>query len=68
MKINRILLIVSAVLIAPALLAMRGGWAVVTVEDLPDYAVAGRAIPLNFTVRQHGVTLLSGLKPTIEIA
>src|SRR5712691_8166651 len=43
-----------------------GGWAVVTVEDLPDYAVAGKPINLAFAVRQHGRTLLPQLKPTIS--
>lgn len=47
--------------------SLRGGWATVTVENLPAQAVRGRALPLEFTVRQHGVTLLPGLKPTIEM-
>lgn len=68
MRINRLLLIVTGALVTPAVLALRGGWAVVTVEELPDHAVAGRALPLTFSIRQHGVTLLSGLKPTIEIS
>ncbi|MEO7456693.1 MAG: cytochrome c [Gemmatimonadaceae bacterium] len=42
-----------------------GGWAVVTVDDMPEYAVAGKAIELPFTVRQHGVTLLGDLNPTL---
>ena len=43
-----------------------GGWAVVTVDDLPDYAVAGQPVRLSFVVRQHGMTPLSGLRPTVE--
>jgi mono/diheme cytochrome c family protein len=43
-----------------------GGWAVVTVDDLPDYVVAGQPIKLSFVVRQHGMTPLDGLKPTVE--
>src|SRR5207248_9270794 len=43
-----------------------GGWAVITVEQLPDYVVAGQPVTLTFTVRQHGVTRLSGLKPRSE--
>ena len=43
-----------------------GGWAVITVDDLPDYAEAGKAVDLSYVVRQHGVTLLSGLGATVE--
>ncbi len=60
-------------LLIPALLpflimtaAFAGGWAVVTVNDLPEYAVSGRPVILTFTVRQHGMTLLSGLKPSVR--
>jgi len=43
-----------------------GGWAVTTVQDLPDYVVTGKPLTLAFTVRQHGRTPLNGLKPEIE--
>src|SRR5262245_39185269 len=43
-----------------------GGWAIVTLKDLPDYAVAGKPLTLTFTVRQHGVTLLSDLQPSVS--
>ena len=42
-----------------------GGWAVVTMDDIPEYAVAGKAVDLPFSVRQHGVTLLGDLNPTL---
>ncbi len=44
-----------------------GGWAVVTVDDVPDYLVTGKPVPLSFVVRQHGATLLSGLSPSVTI-
>ena len=47
-------------------LGAMGGWAVTTVKDLPDYAVAGKALTLSFIVRQHGQTPLNNLKPEIE--
>jgi mono/diheme cytochrome c family protein len=50
-----------------ALRAM-GGWAVVTVTDLPEYFVAGQQYTIAFHVRQHGRTLLSGLRPELVIA
>ena len=43
-----------------------GGWSVITLEDFPDYALAGRPVTLTFSVRQHGQTLLSGLKPSVQ--
>jgi mono/diheme cytochrome c family protein len=56
-----------AQLLVVALLAM-GGWAVVTVKDLPDYFVAGQQYTIEFQVRQHGRTLLSELRPELVIA
>jgi len=43
-----------------------GGWASITVEDLPDYGVVRQPLNLTFTVRQHGVTKLSDLEPRVE--
>lgn len=57
--------------LAPALvvgLVAMGGWAVVTVKDLPEYFVAGQQYTIEFQVRQHGRTLLSGLRPQLVIA
>jgi hypothetical protein len=56
---------VAAALVA-GLVAM-GGWAVVTVKDLPEYFVAGQPYTIEFQVRQHGRTLLSGLRPQLVI-
>ncbi len=46
--------------------AYAGGWAIITVKDFPDYAVTGKPLTLIFTVRQHGVTLMEGLKPSVR--
>ena len=45
-----------------------GGWAVITVDSLPDYAIAGKPLELTYSVRQHGYTLLDdlGSKGAIE--
>ena len=56
---------VAAALVA-GVVAM-GGWAVVTVKDLPEYLVAGQQYTIEFQVRQHGRTLLSGLRPQLVI-
>jgi cytochrome c551/c552 len=44
-------------------LSAMGGWAVVTVKDVPEYFVAGQQYTIEFQVRQHGRTLLNGLQP-----
>ena len=59
-------LVAPGLVLIPALTALAGGWAVITVEDLPDYVVAGRPVTLTFTVRQHGVRPLGGLSPSVE--
>ncbi|HJQ66206.1 MAG TPA: cytochrome c [Gemmatimonadales bacterium] len=43
-----------------------GGWAVITVEELPNEIVVGRPVTLTYSVRQHGRSLLSGLNGSIE--
>jgi len=42
-----------------------GGWAVVTVESVPDYLVVGKATTLSFGIRQHAVTPMTDLTPEI---
>jgi hypothetical protein len=51
--------------IVPLLAAFAGGWATITVENLPEYLVAKQPTNLTFSVRQHGKTLLPNLKPTV---
>lgn len=46
--------------------ALSGGWAVVTVENPPERLVVGVPYTLEYSVRQHGKELLSGLKGMIE--
>lgn len=43
-----------------------GGWAVITLEDLPEHLVAGTPVELTYTVRQHGQTLVGGVEGTIR--
>ncbi len=50
-----------------ALLAL-GGWAVVTVKDLPEYFVAGQQYTIEFQVRQHGRQLLGDLRPQLVVS
>ena len=45
-----------------------GGWAVVTVKDLPEYFVAGQQYTIEFQVRQHGNHLMSQLEPKLLVS
>ena len=44
-----------------------GGWAAVTVDDVPDHLVAGKPVSLSFVIRQHGLSPLNDLSPSISI-
>src|SRR3990172_8503063 len=44
-----------------------GGWAVVTLDSLPQGVAPGAAFTIGFTVRQHGVTPLSNLDPAPQV-
>lgn len=48
--------------------AFAGGWAVITIDSLPGEIRAGEAFTIEFSVRQHGVTPMSGLEPTISVS
>lgn len=57
-------LIFSTLLFAvPATLA--GGWAVITLDQLPAQVVAGQPITLGFVVRQHGRWPMAELTPQL---
>ena len=42
-----------------------GGWAVITLDELPTDLVAGKPLKIGFTVLQHGRTPMTELEPTI---
>ena len=46
--------------------ALAGGWAVITLDELPTQITAGQALSIGFTVRQHGKTLRSDLSPIVR--
>ena len=64
LAIHRLLLAASTGL---AFNSSVGGWAVITIENPPEYLEAGTSYRLEYTVRQHGVTLLGGLQGTVVI-
>lgn len=55
-------LILSLVFAIPVL---TGGWAVVTLDELPTTVAAGEPLNIGFMVLQHGRTPTTGLTPTI---
>ena len=65
-KILRSSVIALALLLMTALVASAGGWAVITLDELPSQITAGQAWSMGFTVRQHGQTLRSDLKPIVR--
>src|SRR3990170_6313030 len=54
-------LALATILAFNILTAGAGGWAVITVDDLPEQFVAGEPTTFGFAVRQHGVRLVPGL-------
>lgn len=50
-----------------ALPAFAGGWAVITLDDLPTNVVAGEPLTIGFTVLQHGMTPMNDLAPTVTV-
>ena len=59
-------MVVAILLLGASAAVYAGGWSIITVNDFPDYARAGKPLTLTFSVRQHGNNLLGGLKPTIR--
>jgi hypothetical protein len=59
-----LLLVILFSLLAPVPV-VAGGWAVITLDELPLGAVAGQPLTVGFTVRQHGRTLMTGLAPKV---
>ena len=44
-----------------------GGWAVITLDQLPESPVANQSFEINFMVRQHGQRPMADLKPTVTL-
>jgi hypothetical protein len=43
-----------------------GGWCSITVNNMPEYFVAGKPVALSFVVRAHGVTPVDGMKTAVK--
>jgi hypothetical protein len=55
-------LLVSLLIAVPAI---AGGWAVITLDELPSNVVAGEPMTIGFTVLQHGITPMTNIEPTV---
>lgn len=59
------IMLASLISLVFAVPALAGGWAVITLDELPSSVVAGEPVTIGFTVLQHGRTPMTGLTPTI---
>lgn len=64
--IRTLVSVTFAIVVAMILRLGAGGWAVVTMDTLPESFVAATPVRLSFTVRQHGDNLLDGLQPRVK--
>lgn len=55
-------LMISLLIAVPA---FAGGWAVITLDELPTEVVAGEPLTVGFMVLQHGKTPMTNLDPTV---
>src|SRR5215211_5949590 len=55
-------LLLTLIVVTPVL---AGGWAVITLDELPSNLVAGKPFTIGFTVLQHGRTPMTDLHPKI---
>jgi hypothetical protein len=56
----------SVALLSLVTVAYSGGWDLITVNDFPDFAVAGKALNLTFTVWVPSLEPVTGLHPVVR--
>jgi hypothetical protein len=64
---RRIALLLVPFLLVPAGVARAGGWATVELGETPHGLAAGTPWRATLIVKQHGITPLDGLRPSIHI-
>jgi cytochrome c2 len=62
-----ILLLLAATLLAGTPV-LAGGWAVITLDNLPGEIIPGQPVTIGFTVLQHGEHPMEGLDPVITLS
>ncbi|MBP7691690.1 MAG: c-type cytochrome [Anaerolineales bacterium] len=66
LKFGALTLVVLGLLSGGVGPARAGGWAIATLEALPGPLTAGAPVTLRFAVRQHGVTLVHWVHPSLR--
>ena len=64
-RFRRALLLVTIFTFAFVIPVFAGGWAVISLDELPVGVVAGEPYTVGFTVLQHGKTPMTDLSPTV---
>ena len=64
---RRIALLVTLLVLAPAGVAQAGGWATVELGEAPYGLQTGTPWHVELIVKQHGITPMTGVKPSITI-
>jgi hypothetical protein len=67
-SMRRIALLLVPFLLVPAGVARAGGWATIELGEAPHGLTAGAPWHATLIVKQHGITPLDGLRPSIRIA
>jgi hypothetical protein len=63
----RAFIVSSLLVVSVAAARWSGGWAVITVDDVPTHLVAGDTVRLSFMVRQHGAHPMGDLQPVVRV-
>jgi hypothetical protein len=63
----RPIVVSSLLFVSVAAASWSGGWAIITVEDVPSHVVAGDTVSLSFMVRQHGMHPMTDLQPQVKV-
>ena len=67
MAVNRWRTLTAALaVVLSGTLLQAGGWAVITLQNVPEYLIVDAPATLVYTVRQHGHTPMNGLPGRIE--
>ena len=66
-KIGMFVLVFLVAVLLPAPIRA-GGWATITLIDLPQAVEAGEPVEIEFVVRQHGQRPMADLAPTVRAA
>jgi hypothetical protein len=64
-RFRNAILLVSIFTLAFAIPVFAGGWAVISLDELPVGVAAGEPYKIGFTVLQHGRTPMTGLYPIV---